>query len=586
MTHHVGVDAWTKVAYILENRDARQVLEQVAPDLVAAAPTFAPFPLGVFLKVQLRADPERIERLLDRMAQVRDPTPPRSSRPAPIISADYEDATTPAASARVTLATAAAPDGHVEVILDGPSHGNPFVDVELVAEFRKGDTSVTVGGFYDGAGTYRVRFLAPEPGAWTFHVRSSARSLNGVTGEVQAPEASGRGSIRVVADGFSYQDGTPFVPFGTTAYAWTHQPEATQEQTLASLAEAPFNKLRMGLFPKSFLYNENEPERFVFPHDAEGGWDLERFDLEFFRHLERRVHDLAALGIEAELILFHPYDRWGFSELDAAVDDRYVRYVVRRFAGFANVWWSLANEYELLTAKRPDDWDRLGRLVESEDHAAHPRSIHNIVEPWDSESPWVTHASIQLNDPSIGDRTEDLRRRSPAKPLVIDEMGYDGDLDQGWGSLPAEELVIRFWQVTLRGGYATHGETIWHENQVIFWAKGGTLVGESPARIAFLRRLVAEAPGGRIAPLPSQFDATWGGTPGAYILIHFGRGRPVFRDVPVPEGFTARLAVIDAWNMTIDEVPGVHTGVVRVALPGRQHIVVRMILDRIAGPSG
>ncbi len=32
------------------------------------------------------------------------------------------------------------------------------------------------------------------------------------------------------------------------------------------------------------------------------------------------------LGIEADLILFHAYDRWGFSDMGRAADDRYVRY--------------------------------------------------------------------------------------------------------------------------------------------------------------------------------------------------------------------------------------------------------------------
>ena len=30
----------------------------------------------------------------------------------------------------------------------------------------------------------------------------------------------------------------------------------------------------------------------------------------------------------------------------AAVDDRYLRYVVARLAAYRNVWWSLANEYD------------------------------------------------------------------------------------------------------------------------------------------------------------------------------------------------------------------------------------------------
>ncbi|MFX5956832.1 hypothetical protein ABTF01_20780, partial [Acinetobacter baumannii] len=84
----------------------------------------------------------------------------------------------------------------------------------------------------------------------------------------------------------------------------------------------------------SYLFNANEPDDFVFPGSLADGFDLERFDPAHFRRLERRIAQLGALGIEADLILFHAYDRWGFADLGPAVDDRYVRYVVRRLAAF------------------------------------------------------------------------------------------------------------------------------------------------------------------------------------------------------------------------------------------------------------
>jgi hypothetical protein len=91
--------------------------------------------------------------------------------------------------------------------------------------------------------------------------------------------------------------------------------------------------------------------------------------------------------------------------------------------------------------------------------------------------------------------------------------------------------------------------------------------------------MVAESPTGRIDPLPSQFDAAWGGVAGRYVLIHFGRGRPLFRDVPVPAGHSAAIDIIDAWNMTTETLPGTHRGTVRVHLPARQHIVIRLRLE-------
>jgi hypothetical protein len=333
----------------------------------------------------------------------------------------------------------------------------------------------------------------------------------------------------------------------------------------------------MCLFPKHFLYNSNEPDRFVFPRNEDGSFDLERFDLAYFAHLERRITDLAELGIEAELILFHPYDRWGFADLGRAADDRYVRYVVRRLAALPTVWWSVANEYDLLTAKRPEDWNRLGALVRQEDHVGHPLSIHNWVQLFDHGEPWITHASIQRGD-DLAKKTDEWRLRW-RKPVIVDEFGYDGDLDQAWGNLTSEEVTHRFWSVTLRGGYLTHGETFWSDDEIIFWSKGGELRGESLPRIAFLESLITESPTGRIDPIRTDWDAVSGGAEGRYLLLYFGAGRPRFRQVVVPEGMRAHIDVIDAWNMTIEPLPGVHEGTIRVDLPARPYMAIRLRLE-------
>ena len=68
-----------------------------------------------------------------------------------------------------------------------------------------------------------------------------------------------------------------------------------------------------------------------------------------------------------DCILFHAYDRWGFSEMKPSADDRYLRYVVARLAAFRNVWWSLANEYDLMCAKKTEDWERFAGIINFHD---------------------------------------------------------------------------------------------------------------------------------------------------------------------------------------------------------------------------
>jgi len=571
------LDEFTVASDALANPDARALLRAEAPGLLDSpqAEQFTAFPLGGFLRFALGLSAEAAGRVLAALGESEHTAPPRSEPAAIEPDRDYEDHSVPRGSAGLDLPTSGEVHRMCEVTLTGPSHGNPFVDVELAAEFRLGKRSLTVGGFYDGDGRYCVRFLPPEAGRWRFTTESTTRSLDGVTGILEVGSGNARGPVRV-ADTFHFAtpDGAPYRPVGTTAYAWTHQSEELQDRTLRALAKAPFNKLRMCLFPKHYLYNSNEPDRFVFPRNPDGSFDLERFDVRYFAAIEQRIAQLADLGVEAELILFHPYDRWGFADLGKAVDDRYVRYVVRRLAALPTVWWSMANEYDLLTAKRPEDWNRLGFLVRKEDHVGHLVSIHNWIRVFDQSEPWLTHASIQRGGDDLAGKVDEWRLRWN-KPVLIDEFGYEGDLDQAWGNRTAEEVVRRFWEVTLRGGYLTHGETFWSEDEVIFWSKGGDLRGESLPRIAFLKRVVAESPG-RIDPIRTDWDAVSGGVEGRYLLLYFGTGRPRFRNVSVPGGMRARIDVLDTWNMTIDELPGVHEGTVRVELPARPYMAIRL----------
>nr|WP_286278134.1 DUF4038 domain-containing protein [Naasia aerilata] len=134
------------------------------------------------------------------------------------------------------------------------------------------------------------------------------------------------------------------------------------------------------------------------PGDARAGFDVRRFDVEFWRHLEERITQLGDLGIEADIILFHPYDRWGFSSMDPSADDRYLSYAVARLASFPNVWWSLANEYDILTAKTGEDWERFATIVHRDDPTGHLLSIHNCFDFYDYSRPWITHASVQRRD--------------------------------------------------------------------------------------------------------------------------------------------------------------------------------------------
>lgn len=484
-----------------------------------------------------------------------------------------------------------------EITLRGPADGNPFVDVRLSAVFTNGVKRVEVAGFYDGEGTYRIRFMPEEQGQWRYETKANRWELTNKTGEfvVTPPGEGNHGPVRVRNTyHFAYADGMPYKQIGTTIYNWLDAPEQVQEQTLKTLAGSPFNKARMLLTqqPKPYM-NKTAPVRWPFAGRPPHGWDLTRFNPEFFRHYEKRIGQLRDLGIEADIILFNPYGRWGFETMSAENDDRYVRYVVARFAAYRNVWWSLANEYDFLRTKTEADWDRLGALVQQSDPYDHLRSIHNGKEMFDHRKRWITHASIQNGVAVQSAASAELYRDVWRKPVVYDEVKYEGDASYRWADLSGREMVHRFWSGTVGGTYVGHGDyfnTVGNDSWISF---GGTLRGESPPRLAFLRKILEESPAEGLDPIDLWMDPDTVGQAGRYYLTYFGRSAPTswafqLYKRGVVDGMRFKVDVIDTWNMTVTpagefvtkQKDGYHFADAQgraVALPGKPGIAVRAV---------
>ncbi|WP_282942106.1 DUF5060 domain-containing protein [Paenibacillus sp. RC67] len=473
--------------------------------------------------------------------------------------------------------------GLFELQLSGPRLGNPFLDVQLTAQFQHMNRKVTVDGFYDGNGVYKIRFMPDSEGNWSYEVRCDFPELDGASGHFicTAPSIDNHGPVRVKdADRFCYEDGTVYRPIGTTCYAWTHQDDALQDQTLKTLGGSPFNKIRMCLFPKRYSFNINEPEHFPFEGSREQGFDLKRFNPEYFKRLEQKLLALQKLGIEADLILFHPYDKghWGFDRMDRVTDVHYLRYVISRLAAFRNVWWSLANEFDFMTEKKLDDWDHYFRIVQENDPYSHLRSIHNgtkMYDPsqlvlYDHSKHWVTHVSMQYWELSPVTAWRSRYR----KPVVVDECCYEGDLPQRWGNITGEEMTARFWDGFARGGFVGHGETFLHPEDVIWWSKGGQLYGESPIRITFLKNILDNMPQDAV-PIDSFRDVPTIGVAGSFYLQYFGIHRPSYRELKLPDDSLFCIDILDTWNMQVTAVEGLFSGVTRIALPGKPYIALR-----------
>lgn len=531
-----------------------------------------------------------------------------------------------------------------ELRIEGSHEGEPDSLVDAYALIQCGDNTVTVKGFYDGKGEYiGFRFLPEQSGLHYYTVFRKGKNVLSGTVSISEAKSGKHGPVRAEGTHLVYADGMLAPMFGTTVYALAHQSEDILEETFKSLSNGAFNKVRMCLFPKHYEYNKNEPAHLAFLRDEQAEniefndtlglprsvkpFDTDRPDYDFWNDFETIIKRLDDMGIQVDLILFHPYDRWGHSHMGREKNLRYLDYAIRRLAAFPNIWWSLANEYDLFFDWNIDMWHEIDEFIGDNDPYHHMLSNHNCFAMYDYSRKNVTHASVQARAMHL---VSPLQKRF-GKPVLYDEVCYEGNLKETWGSISAKEMVNRFWKATVTGGFCTHGEVILdddivtreqQDNAVLWWAKGGKLKGESPARIRFLRELVESLPGsidpydlglnniflafgderkkvisgypmgfqnfaGSIIPMnpeQSYYHAAWDAEYAGHIvdkvfLFYYdinccARVRP-----SLPEGKSYKCEIIDAWNMTrVTACTGFKNGD-ELRMPGREYMAVLATLE-------
>lgn len=497
-----------------------------------------------------------------------------------------------------------------EISLQGGNPGDSWALAAPEAVFTNGDEKIRTRGFYDGDGCYKVRFLPEKPGLWHWCITGAVEA----EGSEYCEESNQHGPVRAEETHFRYADGKLYLPFGTTVYALAHQSQELIQTTMESLRKSPFNKVRFCVFPKSYRYNQNEPIYYPFSRKSDGQWNVYQPNPDFWHNFESCVAQLNTYGIEADIILFHPYDRWGFAAMTREENLVYLDYAMRRLAAYPNVWWSMANEYDLcLNYKSVSDWEEIEATISGNDPWHHLLSNHNCFEPWDFNRPAITHASIQTK------RLADVANwvHSGGKPVIIDECCYEGNIPDYWGSISGKEMVSRFWQVLVSGGYCTHGETYLDPNDILWWAKGGTLKGSSPERIRYLKQIAEQLPGpvepmedtaawlvhaseeelrNAAASLPEDekglllgmtlmkpedrrvhvaLEHRWCGHCGtdAYIL-YLAQRTCAEEHLSLPKDRAYKIDLIDTWNMKRETILDKVSGDVKIPLPGKEFYAV------------
>lgn len=328
--------------------------------------------------------------------------------------------------------------------------------------------------------------------------------------------------------------------------------------------------------------------------------------------VEKQIFALADMGIQSDLILFHPYDKWGFSRMSMKENFTYLDYLIRRFAAIPQIWWSMTNEYDLIMSRTMEDWYAIEEFIANEDPYHHLLSNHNCFDFYDFKRENVTHQCVQT---ILVQKAADWIKEI-GKPLCYDECCYEGNLPLTWGNISGWEMANRFWMAVCQGTYATHGEVFLSEDEVLWWAKGGVLKGESPKRIAYLKEIVDAIPGAiepweeyhnfdieefmkrhtpeeiqmlqnspivqhaknptEVEDVVSKFKDynAFGHVGEDYYIGYYGHHCNGIATWKLPEDHQYKIEIIDMWNMTREVTMTGVSGKFDIKMPGKEGIAV------------
>jgi hypothetical protein len=328
---------------------------------------------------------------------------------------------------------------------------SPFADVEVDADFTAPSGAVlTMPGFFDGDGTWRVRFNPGEAGRWTARLRSRPANPDlEAEWTFDVTDRAHRGFLRATPQqnwGFTFEDGTPAFLSGDTTYDLFGMDYCGGNVAgfLNRRKSQGFNLLRTRLNVSPFHPPAGHSTWHTKPMWPWGGsptaprFDL--FNLDWFRNVDRNVARIEEMGLGLEMIM----EGWGFefpfnhrAWFTAEWEALWMRYLIARYDAYNCVWfWTPLNEYEYYPngdwnwTPTADRWAlRIARWIKATGPHGHILSMHN------------------------GPRLPPFAERFRADPEAVDAIMFQEwgtrDREQGWLAAGIEDsfaLAFAGWQ--------------------------------------------------------------------------------------------------------------------------------------------
>lgn len=278
-------------------------------------------------------------------------------------------------------------------------YASPFADVTVDGEFTAPSGAVIRHpGFYDGEGTWKLRFSPGETGTWSYRILSTPadEELAG-EGTFEVIEAEARGFLRSEpgsTTGFRFENGEDIYLLGDTTYELFGMDYCGGDVAgfVNRRAAQGYNLLRIRVpvsrFHPPIGHCEWQTRRCWPWGGSEQSPRFDLFNLDWFRSVDRTVQTIGAAGMGIEMIM----EAWGFefpfnhrAWFTAEHEALWLRYLIARYDAYPQVYfWTPLNEYEYHTngdwnwKPAADRWAlRIARWIKATAAHGHPVAMHN-----------------------------------------------------------------------------------------------------------------------------------------------------------------------------------------------------------------
>jgi Domain of unknown function (DUF5060)/Protein of unknown function (DUF4038) len=243
-----------------------------------------------------------------------------------------------------------------------PAQSNPYVTAVLRIEFRSPRfKTYLMPAFWDGSRNKMiVRFSPTEAGQWIYRITSNIAAYDGKEGMFSAAVSDSPGFVNVAnVHHWATDNKKAHLWMGYIADRFSFASAAEFDQQLNTAAQNKFNHFR-----GSILGGVSDRSRVYLGPD--------RPNPAYFDELDRRVAEIHKRGITSDLMLAADPETIVAQFPDWQARERFIRYVVARYAAF-NITWQGLEEFEDYAGGRAL-LKELGLDLKKLDPYQHPRS--------------------------------------------------------------------------------------------------------------------------------------------------------------------------------------------------------------------